>query len=93
MEQPLIDKEKVITETGCDRGIKCQYHYQRGNCEYLNPIYDLERLITQVTYMSANQGIWLPLKFHRMLPPIKTLLQDFSCAQLKRDTGGHGFLF
>lgn len=22
--------------------------------EYLNPIYDLERLITRVTYMSAN---------------------------------------
>ena len=46
--------------------------------EYLNPIYDLERLITRVTYMSANPRDLIAFKNSiGMLPPIKTLLEDF----------------
>ena len=46
--------------------------------EYLNPIYDLERLITRVTYMSANPRDLIAFKNSiGMLPPIKTLLERF----------------
>lgn len=52
--------------------------------EYLNPIYDLERLITRVTYMSANPRDLIAFKNSiGMLPPIKTLLEDFDTELLK----------
>ena len=52
--------------------------------EYLNPIYDLERLITRVTYMSANPRDLIAFKNSiGMLPTIKTLLEDFDTELLK----------
>ena len=53
-------------------------------CEYLNPIYDLERLITRVTYRTANPRDLIAFKNSiGMLPPIKTLLEDFDTELLK----------
>ena len=51
--------------------------------EYLNPIYDLERLIARVTYQTANPRDLTAFKNSiHMLPPIKLLLSDFHCALL-----------
>lgn len=52
--------------------------------EYLNPIYDLERLITRVTYQTANPRDLIAFKNSiSMLPPIKSLLDEFDGALLK----------
>ena len=52
--------------------------------EYLNPIYDLERLITRVTYRTANPRDLIAFKNSiSMLPPIKSLLDEFDGALLK----------
>ena len=52
--------------------------------EYLNPIYDLERLITRVTYRTANPRDLIAFKNSiSMLPPIKSLLDEFDGSLLK----------
>ena len=49
--------------------------------EYLNPIYDLERLITRITYQSANPRDMIAFKNSlEMLPSIRTLMDDIDCA-------------
>ena len=84
VEQPLIDKEKVVQRQDAIEELNANIITREELREYLNPIYDLERLITRVTYMSANPRDLVAFKNSiGMLPPIKTLLQDFSCAQLK----------
>ena len=46
--------------------------------EYLNPIYDLERIMTKVIYQTANPRDLLAFKTSiAMLPPIKSLLADY----------------
>ena len=46
--------------------------------EYLNPIYDLERLITRVTYQTANPRDLIAFRNSlEMLPHIKTVLESF----------------
>ena len=53
--------------------------------EYLNPVYDLERLITRVTYQTANPRDLIAFRNSiHMLPPIKTLMSDFQSPLLKR---------
>ncbi len=46
--------------------------------EYLNPIYDLERLLGKVSYKTANPRDLLAFAGSlKMLPSIKVLLNDF----------------
>ena len=52
--------------------------------EYLNPIYDLERLLGKVSYKTANPRDLLAFAGSlKMLPSIKVLLNDFSSDILK----------
>lgn len=51
--------------------------------EYLNPIYDLERLNTRIVYQTANPRDLLAFKNSvAMLPAIKTVLEDFTSKNL-----------
>lgn len=51
--------------------------------EYLNPIYDLERLNTRIVYQTANPRDLLAFKNSvAMLPAIKTVLADFTSKNL-----------
>ncbi len=51
--------------------------------EYLNPIYDLERLITRISYQSANPRDLLAFKNSlQMLPAIYTVLGEFHAKAL-----------
>ena len=51
--------------------------------EYLNPIYDLERLNTSIVYQTANPRDLLAFKNSvAMLPAIKTVLADFTSKNL-----------
>lgn len=52
--------------------------------EYLNPIYDLERLIGRITYRSANPRDLIAFRNSlQMLPHIKNLLKDHKSALLQ----------
>ena len=53
--------------------------------EYLNPIYDLERLLSKVTYKTANPRDLIAFRNSlQMLPPIKTVLSAFEKEELTK---------
>ena len=84
VEQPLIDKAEIEKRQDAIADINRHMITREELREYLNPIYDLERLITRVTYMSANPRDLIAFKNSiGMLPPIKTLLEDFDTELLK----------
>ena len=52
--------------------------------EYLNPVYDLERLVGRISYKTANPRDLISFKNSlKMLPFIKTTLQEFSSPLLR----------
>ena len=56
--------------------------------EYLNPIYDLERLISRISYKSANPRDLVSFASSlEMLPYIKQVLAEFQiCTAYRRST-------
>lgn len=53
--------------------------------EYLNPIYDLERLLGKISYKTANPRDLIAFRNSlEMLPPIRTVLSSFSKTLLKK---------
>ncbi len=83
VEQPLIDKAEIEKRQDAIAEINKHIITREEIREYLNPIYDLERLVTRVTYMTANPRDLVAFKSSiAMLPPIKALLGDYNCALL-----------
>ncbi len=83
VEQPLIEKKEIEKRQKAIGNINKHMITREELREYLNPIYDLERLITRVTYMSANPRDLIAFKNSiKMLPPIKSLLEDFDAELL-----------
>lgn len=83
VEQPLTN-EALIGER-LDAVDELLHHMiQREELrEYLNPIYDLERLNTRIVYQTANPRDLLAFKNSvAMLPAIKTVLADFTSKNL-----------
>lgn len=84
VEQPLLDKDGIEQRLDAIEELNCHVITRDELREYLNPIYDLERLITRVTYMTANPRDLLAFRNSLgMLPHIKTLLQEFGCSLIK----------
>ena len=84
MEQPLIDKTEIELRQEAIGELNDHVITREELREYLNPIYDLERLITRVTYRTANPRDLIAFKNSiSMLPPIKSLLDEFDGALLK----------
>ncbi len=85
VEQPLIDKAEIEKRQDAIEEINEHVITREELREYLNPIYDLERLVTRVTYLSANPRDLIAFKNSiAMLPPIKALLTDFKGAMLTK---------
>ena len=81
VEQPLIDKEEIIKRQDFIEELNNHEITREEFREYLNPIYDLERLITRITYQSANPRDMIAFKNSlEMLPSIRTLMDDIDCA-------------
>lgn len=77
VEQPLIDKAEILKRQDLIAKLKEQEITREELREYLNPIYDLERLITRITYQTANPRDMIAFRNSlEMLPPIRTLLED-----------------
>ncbi len=80
VEQPLIEKKEIIKRQKLIEALNANEITRDEIREYLNPIYDLERLITRITYQSANPRDLIAFRDSlKMLPPIKMLLSDIPC--------------
>ena len=80
VEQPLIEKTEIIKRQKLIEALNANEITRDEIREYLNPIYDLERLITRITYQSANPRDLIAFRDSlRMLPPIKQQLSDIPC--------------
>lgn len=83
LEQPLIDKEQIERRLDSVAALSDQAITRDEIREYLNPIYDLERLLGRVSYKTANPRDLIAFRNSlRMLPHIKTLLKDFPEAKM-----------
>ena len=83
IEQPLIDKEEIEKRLDAVEEL-CEKSMLRDELrEYLNPVYDLERLLGRVSYRTANPRDLIAFRSSlEMLPSIQTVLQDTSAAFL-----------
>lgn len=85
VEQPLIDMEEIARRQDAICELNANVITREELREYLNPIYDLERLITRVTYLSANPRDLIAFRNSiGMLPPIHTLLGEFDGELLRQ---------
>ena len=83
VEQPLIDREEIEKRYDAVAELNSNAITREEIREYLNPVYDLERLVARVTYQTASPRDLIAFKNSiHMLPSIKLLLNDFHCALL-----------
>ena len=84
IEQPLINREDILKRQQAIEELNLNYISREELGEYLNPIYDLERLISRISYKSANPRDLLAFCGSiEMVPYIKTLLNEFTSENLK----------
>ncbi|MBE5875248.1 MAG: DNA mismatch repair protein MutS [Lachnospiraceae bacterium] len=83
IEQPLINKDDINDRLDAVEQL-CDNMVGRDEIrEYLNPIYDLERLLGKVSYKSANPRDLIAFaNSMEMLPHIKTVLREFDAKLL-----------
>ena len=80
VEQPLIEKSEILKRQEFISVLNKHEITREEIREYLNPIYDLERLITRITYQTANPRDLIAFRNSlEMLPAIAMLLSDLSC--------------
>ena len=78
VEQPLIDRYEIEKRHEAIAELNANVITREELREYLNPIYDLERLIGRISYQTANPRDLIAFKTSlEMLPHIKTLMADF----------------
>ncbi len=84
VEQPLIEKAEIERRLDAIETLKEHAMTREELREYLNPIYDLERLIGRVTYQTANPRDLIAFKSSlEMLPFLKHLLDEFKSPLLR----------
>ena len=84
IEQPLIERLEIIKRQDSIAELNSQVITREELREYLNPIYDLERLISRISYKSANPRDLIAFSSSlEMLPHIKYLLENFKADLLK----------
>ena len=84
LEQPLTDKAQIMNRLDAVEAFKDDLILREEIREYLNPVYDLERLMGKINYHSANPRDLIAFANSiRMLPPIKALLADSKVAAVR----------
>lgn len=85
IEQPFIKKEQILERLDAIEAINNEIINREELREYLGPIYDLERLISKISYRSANPRDLLAFKQSlEMLPHIKYILNSYDKTILKK---------
>ena len=84
IEQPLICREEILKRQNAIEELNLNYISREELGEYLNPVYDLERLIGRISYKTANPRDLLAFRNSiAMVPHIKRLLGEFTSDALK----------
>ena len=77
VEQPLIYKDNIEARLESVECLKEQYLEREEIREYLQPVYDLERLISRITYETANPRDFIAFASSLfMLPSIRMVMDD-----------------
>lgn len=83
IEQPLIDKTEIETRLNAVEELTKNPVERDEIREYLNPVYDLERLLGKISYKTANPRDLLAFRNSvEMLPPIKTIASGLNDKEL-----------
>ena len=84
VEQPLIDADEIEKRLSALEELNEKPMERDEIREYLNPIYDLERLISRISYKSANPRDLVSFASSlEMLPYIKQILSEFQSPLLQ----------
>ena len=84
IEQPLIDRDEILRRQDAIEELNDHFIDREELIEYLNPIYDLERLIGRISYQTANPRDLIAFKNSlQMLPHIKQILKEFRCSLMR----------
>lgn len=79
VEQPLIHKKSIMDRLDAVEMLKENVMAREELREYMNSIYDLERLTMKISYRSANPRDLISFKTSiQYLPYIKAILEQFS---------------
>ena len=85
IEQPLIEPEEIEGRLSAIEELNQNAIVREELREYLNPVYDLERLISRISYKSANPRDLIAFKSSlKMIPPIKYILSGLQAPLLRR---------
>ena len=85
IEQPLIDKQQIEERLDAVDELTKDAISRDEIREYLNPVYDLERLLGKISYQSANPRDLIAFRNSlAMMKPIKTVLKAFQGALLSQ---------
>ena len=85
IEQPLVEEEGILKRLDAVDELYKKSVDRDDLREYLSAIYDLERLLSRVSYHSINPRDMIALRNSlNMLPPIKSLLSTMESDELRR---------
>lgn len=88
IEQPLVDRDTIISRQDAIEEFNSKNIDREELREYLNPVYDLERLMAKISCMSANPKDLIAFKNSvEMLPHIKNVLNSFSSDMITQLNG------
>lgn len=89
IEQPLIDRGQIEERLDAVEELSKDAISRDEIREYLNPVYDLERLLGKISYQSANPRDLIAFRNSlAMMKPIKTVLSAFGktlLSQIRED--------
>ena len=84
IEQPLIDRQEIERRLQAVEELTENAIAREEIREYLNPVYDLERLISKISYQSASPRDLISFKNSlAMIPPVKYIMKGFEAPLLK----------
>ena len=84
VEQPLIEKEEIEGRLDAIEELIQRAIDREELREYLNPVYDLERLLTRITYQSANPRDLTAFKSSiGMIPHIRGILLELQSKEIQ----------
>ena len=84
IEQPLINRKDIEDRLNAVEELKDNAISREEIREYLSPVYDLERLVSRITYKSANPRDMIAFQSSlSMLPHIKYILSEMKSPLLK----------
>ncbi len=84
IEQPLVQRAEILNRQSAIEELNMSYIAREEIREYLNSVYDLERLMGRISYKSANPRDLISFRNSlEMLPFIKSLLREMKGEVLK----------